>query len=193
MKTLLLYLAAIITVGSAFPYIRDILRGTTKPSVVSWLTWTILTGTATVAEFAAGEFTTAIFTLAAAIATGFIVILALRYGYTKYTKFDVICQIGAIIGLLLWWIFNSPTVAIIAIVSIDLIAALPTIRHSWISPKQETPSAFAIASGAAILALLALSTFNWASLAYPVYLILANAVITGILLIRRNQITRKSE
>jgi len=88
-KDFLLLLSAIITIGAVIPYIRDILRGTTKPNIVSWITWTLLFVVATTAEIAAHEYRTAFFTLSVAVETGLVVILGLKYGYAKYTKFDL--------------------------------------------------------------------------------------------------------
>ncbi len=184
MKTIFLVLATIITVGSVIPYVRDILRGTTKPNIVSWITWTLLTGIATAAEIAAHEYATAIFTSAAVLETGIIVVLGLKYGYVKYTTFDVVCQIGAIVGIILWQLFNSPAIGVVASVTIDFIGALPTIRHSWLKPGEETWSAYALAGLGGALAIAALNNHNWTSLTYAIYIVLVNAVLTFILVSR---------
>ena len=184
MKDLFLIIASILTVGCVIPYIRDILKGTTKPNIVSWLTWTILTSIATVAEFADGEYRTAIFTSAAVIETTLIVILGLKYGYAKWSKFDTVCQIGAFSGFFFWWLFNSPAMAVISVVVIDSIGALPTIRHSWLKPGEETWSAYAIATVGGIFAIASFSQYNWTSLTYAVYIVCINALL--VLILRRN-------
>jgi hypothetical protein len=192
MKTLFLVASVIITLLSSAAYIRDILRGTTKPNIVSWLTWTLITGVATIAEFAAGEWTTGIFTLSAVIETALIVILGLKYGYAKYSRFDVVCQIGALVGFILWWLFNSPTVAIVSSVIIDFIGALPTVRHSWIAPHEETWIAFALASLGGVLALGALGSYALAGLAYPVYIVMINIVFVVIIIARGRKVMNHS-
>lgn len=184
MKTFLLILSVIITVASVIPYIRDILRGTTRPNIVSWITWTLLTLVATIAEFAAGEYITAIFTSAAVVETLLVVILGLKYGYAKYSKFDAICQIGALSGFAFWFLFNSPAAAVIAVVMIDFIGALPTVRHSWLQPNEETWLTFAMAAIGGLLAIFALTSYNWTSLTYAVYIVLINALITFVIIYR---------
>ena len=64
MKTASLVLATVLTLISVLPYLRDIVKRVTKPNIVSWITWTLLTGIATAAEIAAHEYTAAIFTSA---------------------------------------------------------------------------------------------------------------------------------
>lgn len=189
MKTLFLVLATVITVLSVMPYLRDILKGTTKPNLVSWITWTLLTGIATAAEISAHEYVAATFTGAAVVETGLVVLLGLRRGYVKYTTFDAVCQIAAIVGIILWQLFNSPAIGVLAAVTIDFIGALPTFRHSWIKPGEETWQTFFFAGLGAVFGLLALETYNLVSLPYAVYLIAVNAIISAIIIGRRKQIT----
>ena len=182
MKNILLIVASVITVASVIPYLRGILTGTTKPNIASWITWTILTAIATIAEIAAHEYTTAIFTSSAVLETSLVVVLGLKYGYAKYSRFDVICQIGALSGFALWWLFNSPALAVIAAVTIDFIGALPTIRHSWLMPSEETWPTYALAGLGGLFAIFALTAYNWTSLTYAVYIVLINLVLSIILI-----------
>ena len=189
MKTFLLALSVMVTIGSVIPYVRDILKGTTRPNIASWITWTLLTLVATIAEFAAGEYVTAIFTSAAVLETLLIVILGLKYGYAKYSRFDAICQIGALSGFVFWFLFNSPAAAVIAVVAIDFIGALPTVRHSWIKPDEETWLTFAMAGIGGLLAILALTAYNWTSLTYAVYIVLINILITYVIIYRTRTVS----
>jgi hypothetical protein len=181
MKIAFLVLAALITLASVIPYARDILRGTTRPNIVSWITWTLLTGIATAAEVAAGEYVAAIFTGSAVLETATIVFLGLRHGYVKYAKFDVICQIAAIAGIILWQLFNSPVIGVMASVVIDFIGALPTIRHSWIRPNEETWVTYAMASLGGLFAIAALESYNWINMPYAVYIVIVNIVLSVII------------
>jgi hypothetical protein len=184
MKNIYLILAILITIASAIPYIKGILKGKTKPNIVSWITWTLLTGIATVAELAGHEYRTAIFTGTAVIETAIIVVLGLSRGYVKYTRFDYVCQFGAIVGLLLWWLFNSPAAGVIAAVSIDFIGALPTIRHSWNQPGEESWPTFAMGGAGGLLAILALTEHNWTSLTYPIYILIVNIIFVFSIIYR---------
>lgn len=188
MKTLFLVLATVVTVGSVVPYLRDILKGTTRPNIVSWITWTLLTGIATAAEIAAHEYATAIFTGAAAVETGLVVVLGLRHGYVKYTSFDVVCQIAAIVGIILWQVFNSPVIGVVGAVAIDFVGALPTFRHSWLDPSEETWQTYALAGLGGAFAVAALTDYNWISLPYAVYIIAVNVVLSGIIVKRRSSL-----
>ncbi len=193
MRTAFLVLAALITVIAVIPYARDILKGTTKPNIVSWITWTLLTGIATAAEIAAHEYVAAIFTSAAVIETALIVILGLRYGYVKYTLFDSVCQIGAIVGIILWQLFDSSAIGVMASVTIDFIGAFPTIRHSWKQPGEETWSTYALSGIGGVLAILALQAYNWVSLPYAVYIVLINAALASIIITRSKMLIAQEQ
>ena len=184
MQPLFLGLSIAVTLAAVLPYLRDILRGTTRPNLVSWITWTLLTAVASIAAWADGEYTAAVFTGASCLETLTVVVLGLSKGYVKYTRFDIACQLGAVAGLILWLIFNSPAVAVVAAVTIDLIGALPTVRHSWLAPGEETWHTYALSALGGFFALLALTTYNWTSLPYAIYLVVINALLSVLIIVR---------
>ena len=188
MKDILALTGALLVTFSTLPYLVDIARRKTKPNIVSWLTWTILTAIATAAAFAAHEPKTALLTLGGTICTAAVVILGLKYGIAKFSRFDIFCQIGAVLGLIGWLAFDSPALGVIIPLIIDFIGALPTIRHSWLKPLEETWQTFLIGVIASALTLASLTRFNIVSLLYPVYLLIANGVLVLIILYRRRQL-----
>jgi hypothetical protein len=184
MKDIFLILGSVLTFVSVAPYIWGILRGKVKPNIVSWITWTLLTGLATAAEIVDKEYRTAIFTGVGCIAVAIVVTLGLIHGYVKYSRFDYICQFSVLLGLALWWFYDSPEVAIVAAVVIDLIGTLPTLRHSWNQPGEESAATFSISALSALLAVLALTDYNWSSLSFPAYLVGINLTIAFTIIYR---------
>ncbi|MGZ6004812.1 MAG: hypothetical protein ACXWLH_01535 [Candidatus Saccharimonadales bacterium] len=138
MKQTLSIFSFCLALYAAVPYIIDIVKRKTKPNIVTWFTWTLLTGIATAAAFAAGEPRSDIITLAISIQTGSIVLLGLKYGIAKMTWFDGLCQLGVIVALILWLLLNSPLIAIVGALIIDFIGLLPTAKHSYLKPTEET-------------------------------------------------------
>ena len=192
MSMIFLALGAILTIVSVVPYLIDILKGDTKPNLVSWITWTLLTGIATVAELVAGEWITAVFTASAVVETGSVVVLGLvKKVYVKYETFDIVCQIAALVGIVLWLTFNSPLIGVLGALLIDLIGALPTVRHSWQKPDEETWLAYGICTIAAVFGVLALENFNWISLSYPLYIVLINFVMATVIIYRKRVKTQE--
>jgi hypothetical protein len=184
-KTLFLVIAAVLSVAAIVPYIRDVFQGKTKPNLVSWITWSLLTGIATAAEITGHQYVTAVFTGSTAAATFAVVLSGLKHGYVKYTSFDVICQIAAVVGLVLWLLFNSPTIGIVASVLIDFAGALPTFRHMWLKPREETLSTYVIEGVGGFFAIAALSKYTVVSLTYVIYIVVMSLTMAGLITIRR--------
>jgi hypothetical protein len=151
------------------------------------MTWTILLGIGTAAAFAAHQPRSALLTLGDTICTLLVVLLGIKYGIAKLSTFDAVCQFTAIVGLVLWIVFNSPLIAIIFAISIDFIVALPTFRHSWLHPKEETWQTFGIGVIASALALISLQEYRVSGWIFPVYLLLSNAAIALTIIYRRKQ------
>lgn len=183
--TVLVILSSIFTVVSAIPYIIEIVRGTTKPRVVSWLTWSVLTGIAGIASYVDGQYPAAILMFFATIETLLIVILGWKHGDRKIERFDIVCLVGALIGIILWQVFNSPAIAVVAAVSIDLIGGLPTIVHSWQKPHEETWLTFFLAFLGGLCTVLAISEWTVTSVAYPLYIVVINLAFVMVLFVRR--------
>jgi D-alanyl-lipoteichoic acid acyltransferase DltB (MBOAT superfamily) len=187
-KEFLAIFAAALAAVSTFPYLVDIVRRKTKPNIVTWLTWTILTLISGLAALAAGEPRAALLLFGSTICTGAVVVLGLKFGIAKFSLFDTLCWIGAGLGLLFWLIFNSPTIGIVVPVIIDFVGMMPTLRHSYLKPDEETWQTFLIGIIAPILTIMSLNDFNINNLAYPLYLLLANTAIVATVVTRRRQL-----
>jgi hypothetical protein len=185
MQNSLIIASSLISVSASAPYIVEVLRGKTKPRVVSWLTWTMLTAIAGAASLADHQYPAAILSFCSAFSTGLIVVLGLRYGDRKFTSLDIVCQAAALAGLALWLLLDSPVAAVLTMVTIDLVGCVPTIVHSWHKPYEETWIAFAMSSLAAALTLAAVNS-GWqvTAVAYPIYLVLANIILAAVIIVR---------
>ena len=185
MRNAIALACGLISFASIIPYVRDVLKGKTHPNLVSWLTWCMLNLINTTAAISTGATQTALLSGASALATGWITVLSLRRGVTKYTAFDIGCQALAIGGIILWKLTGQPQLAVLIAVSIDLIAAMPTWRHAWIAPFAETWQGFAIAAGTAIVTLFTIANYSIVSLAFPILVTTNCSVIVAIILSRR--------
>lgn len=187
MNTILAFVGAALVVLSGVPYAIDIIRGKSRPNVVSWFTWTLLISVGAFGALAAHETKTAIITFGDVAQVGMILLLGLRFGYAKFSRFDGFCQVAALGGLALWLVFDSPILAIILGIAVDFIAAIPTFRHSWIKPSEETWQTYTISGFGAIIGLGSLTSYSLAALAYPTYLFLLGFSLAGTIIISRKK------
>jgi hypothetical protein len=188
MKTAFIVISSILAIVNILPYLRDVYRGKNKPRVVSWFTWSLLTGIASAASFSDGQYASGILLLLSSLETLSVVILGWRFGVREFDLFDAACQAAAVVGLVLWLIFNSPTIAIIATISIDIAASLPTLRHAWRRPFEETAVTFFLGGLAALFTFMAAKNFKITAVAFPIYLVLMNFLISSVIYSRQHNL-----
>jgi hypothetical protein len=137
-----LALGALLVVLSAYPYLLDVVRRRTRPQLLSWVIWTLLGAIATVAAYVEGQYASATLTAAATLETGAVAAVGWRSGNRVLELLDGVCLAGVVLGLLLWARYDSPFVGLSAAVTIDILAAIPTVRHAWCKPREETRLAY---------------------------------------------------
>lgn len=186
MHNLLAVVSGIVAVLGGLPYIRDILRHKTKPNTVTWFTWSLLNIITAIAALSGHAYQTAIFAFATGGCTTLITLLSLKDGIKKYTIFDIVCQVLAIVGIIAWRLTDRPALAVVLTIVASSLASLPTIRHAWIAPKEETWQFFAIDGLSGLLASLSVQSFSFLAVAFPLYIVLDDALIGLIILSRRN-------
>ncbi len=178
-------LAGILGILSFVPYIRSILAGKTKPNRTTWWIWSLV-GLIIVASYLfSNEPTGYTIILPISYFSGQLVvaILSLWYGVGGWTPFDRFCLVGVGISLLLWWLFGSPLAALLTNIVIDFFGALPTIRKSYLLPETENLTSWLITFGSDVFNVFAIQAATFFVLAYPLYLLFTNGIITALLLI----------
>ncbi|MBI2009394.1 hypothetical protein HYS84_03205 [Candidatus Saccharibacteria bacterium] len=85
-----------------------------------------------------------------------------------------------------WQIFGLPvTVAAAVAVAADAAAAWPTLREAYRQPRTESLAVWTADAVAAALGVAAVAEYNFASVAFPVYLLVAQGLIAATLFARR--------
>jgi uncharacterized membrane protein len=87
----------------------------------------------------------------------------------------------------LWLVFNSPALAVVATIAIDVVGALPTLKHSWQKPHEETAITFLGGCIGALCTILAATNWQITAIAYPVYLTVMNGAFALVIVARRKQ------
>ncbi|MFP5371043.1 MAG: hypothetical protein ACLGI3_09890 [Actinomycetes bacterium] len=182
LRAVLMVVGALLVLVSAVPYVVAIVQGRTRPRLFSWIVWTLLGAIATVAAYAEGEYPSAALTAAATVETGGIVAAGWRFGNRTFERLDTYCLLGVVVGLILWAAFDSPLVGLMAALTIDVIAAVPTVQHAWRKPHEEAAVAYLLCAVAALCFLAAIREYSATGLLYPTYLLLINTTITVIVL-----------
>lgn len=187
-KNILGVIAIILTFVGYAPYFRDLLRGKTKPHIFSWFIWAIVTSIIYALQVSAGAGIGSLVTLAVAIISLLIFILGFKNGNKNIKKIDVVFLVLALLAIPLWLVIKQPVLSIILLSTIDMLGFAPTIRKSWNNPYSETLSLYTITTFRHTLSIIALANYNIVTVLFPATWVIANALFSIMLIVRRRKI-----
>jgi hypothetical protein len=177
--------AGLIAVLDTVPYLRDVVRGTTRPHPGTWLIWSALAVIVCLSQWADGASWSLIMTLTQAVVTTAVFALAVVRGKGGMTRADVMLLAVAAAGVAGWLLSGEPVVATICVVVADLVAAAMMVPKTYRDPRSETLSTFVGASIGGALAAGAVGTADADLLLYPIYYCVANGALAVLIHHRR--------
>lgn len=187
-KSILWIITILIWIYAYYPYIRDILKGKTKPHIFSWIVFVIMDIVAFFIQYwdnagpwAWGILTTGIWAL-------IVLILALKNWEKNITKSDLIALFLALGSVVFYILLNNPVYAQIMIFIILASAMYPTFRKSYHKPSQETLSLYVIAALRSILSIFAVINFSFLTIGLSFFIIIINTLFVSMVLIRRKKL-----
>jgi hypothetical protein len=179
-------LAALVTVTGSAGYALDTLRGRTEPNRVSWSLWAIAPLIAFAAELSEGVGLKALMTFSVGLGPALVVIASFvdERAYAKVTRLDVTCAVLSVAALAMWAVTGKGDVAIAFAILSDLFAAIPTLEKARRAPRSESPKAFVGGVLGAAITLLTIPASQWvfANFAFPLYILLIDATLLGLIL-----------
>lgn len=94
----------------------------------------------------------------------------------KIYKFDLICGVFSLAGLILWAYTQVGNLAILFSIISDGLAGIPTIIKAYKYPETENYHAYLFAGIAAVITLLTINQWDFAHYSFPVYIFLFNLI-----------------
>ena len=173
------FIAVLIQFVGVFFYIREMVRGKTKPNRVTWLIWALapLIGTWLAWKAGAGLSILPVFMAGFNPVLVLIASFVVKNGYWHITKFDVYCGILAFAALIMWVITKSFSLSILFAILSDGLAAFPTLLKSWKYPETESASTYIGGIIANILGLFLIREWSFPIYSLGIYFILINLVL----------------
>jgi hypothetical protein len=178
-------LAGLIGVADTIPYVRDIIRGSTRPHRGTWLIWGVLAIVVCLSQRADGASWSLIMAATQAVVTSLIFLLAIRHGEGGVSTADLVLIGIAGGGVIGWIVADEPIVATICVVAADLIGCALMLPKTYRDPGSETLATFAFASLGGALAAGAVGVVDVSLLIYPIYYVAANGAIALLIVQRR--------
>jgi hypothetical protein len=172
-------LSGVLEVVSFIPYVRDMVRGQTRPNAVSFGIWAALQGVALAAQLKAGPSWSAIMMGGLTLSATTIAILALKgYGYRRFDRIDKICLGIAVLAIAA--LLMSPVFAIGLAIIGDLCAVIPTVRKVYREPHTEHAGAWGLITLGTFFGTLSTEIIDVANLAFPIYVTIVCGSIYGL-------------
>jgi len=191
LKVLIVIIASVLAVVGNVSYLRDALAGRVKPHPYTWFVWSIVSMTTFLGGLAKGAGIGAIPT---GIAEGFTIIiffLSLKYLFTETARHirpvDNYFLVAALLGLIPWALTKDPTISVVIVVGIDVIAFIPSLRKAWAHPETEKPLLYGMNVGRHILTLFSLGSYNIATTIHSIVMIITNTLM--VFFIKRKSTT----
>ncbi|MGA2122912.1 MAG: hypothetical protein ABSG58_00625 [Acidimicrobiales bacterium] len=180
------FLAMALSVFGGYGYIRDTLKGETSPNRVTWSLWGIEGVLTFGVEVQQHVGLAAWMTLMLGLMPIAVVLASFHNSHAVWRigLFDIICGSFSVAGLILWALVREPTVALVIFVCADQLAALPTIRKSWLVPSSETPRAFAMGCLNCAITVLTLKHWTTAGVLFPGCIVVTDFFLTVIIVAR---------
>jgi hypothetical protein len=178
-------LAGAIGVADTVPYVRDTLRGSTRPHRGTWLIWSVLAFVVTLSQYADGATWSLIMASVQAVVTALIFALSVRRGEGGLTRTELVMIAVAAAGIAGWAVADEPLVATACVVAADLIGAAMMVPKTHRDPDSETLVTFAFASAGGALAAGAVGAWDVSLLLYPAYYCVINGAIALLIVERR--------
>jgi len=180
--------ATILIVVAYAPYVKDTLKGKTRPHIYSWLISGLITFTAFGLQLSDHAGWGVVPTFAAATAGLIIFVLSLGGKRAPITKTDTFFFIMALIATGLWLIADQAATSIMIVSLIEILAFAPTYRKSWQRPDQETLSAYLVNTLRFSFATIAVQNYTFVTVLYPLTETLADGLFSLFLIIRRRSL-----
>ena len=180
------FLAAALSLFGGYGYIRDTLRGDTSPNRVTWGLWALEGVLGFVVEIQQHVGLASLMTLMLGFVPVVVILASLKspHGVWRIGRFDVVCGCIAGAGLVFWGVVNQPTIALVAFVAADQVAALPTVRKAFLAPMSESPRLFFLGFVNCAITMLTLRHFSTAGALFPGCVLVTDLTI-GLLIVTR--------
>ena len=181
-------LAGIVALADTLPYVRDTLRGSTRPHRGTWLIWAVLAAVAFLSQRADGASWSLIMAGMQALLTGIVFLLAIRLGMGGLSPAELVLLAFAGAGVVGWLVADEPVVATACVVAADLVGIALMVPKTWRDPHSETLSTFALAALSGALATGSVGALDPSLLLYPVYFCLGNGALALLISARRRRL-----
>lgn len=182
---LLAILGALLELVALLPYVRDVLRGTTRPHRGTFLIWGTLAVVAFASQLADGAAWSLLLVAAQIVQVLVILALSRTRGVGGTSRLEIVLLLVAALGLVGWFAADNPTVATLSVIAADAIGFALMLPKTWRDPWSETFSSYAMTTAGALLTAAAIDDPSFSLLVYPLYIAVACGTVCTVIAVQR--------
>ncbi len=174
-------IAIAIRIFGGLSYFRGVFTGKAKPNPITWFIWSATAMVAFAAQLHEHVGAQAWVTFSLGITPLLVCIVSLLKNRSEphFTPFNLSCGALALIGIVLWQATDNALLAIVFSIFADTAGSIPTVVKAFNHPTSEYAPAYAMSILSMLITLGTITTWDFASYAFPTYIALINIVIFG--------------
>jgi hypothetical protein len=178
-------LSVALAVLAAVIYIAQTLRGDVRPHPLSWFLFGVLSLTGYLVQRDQGARQGSWTLLAMTVICFLFVAVSVARGERTFsrTEWAFVAAAGAVFVLYLFT--RDANVAAAMTTAIDALGYGPTFTRGWSFPRKDSVTSFAINGAKFVPSLMAMDPISFATSSYPATLLVLNAAVAMMLLVRR--------
>ncbi len=183
-------LSLVIGFCTFVPYFVEMAKGTARPHIFTWITWSLVTGIGFFVSLTSGGGAGAfVFGLQSALCA-VVAVYALFRGEKYITRLDRFAFTGALLAIVIYVFTRQVILSVLLATLIDCLGYVPTFRKSFNAPLSEPVLTYTFSGLSFFFSIFALQEFQFTTLFFPLVLVLMNASLVTFLLVRRRALTR---
>ncbi|WP_406273395.1 hypothetical protein OH799_34705 [Nocardia sp. NBC_00881] len=176
-----------ISLYGVIAYLAGILEGGTRPRIASWAAWCTANTVFAIVAYLEGAYLAAGINAASAAMNVAVIGVGIKHRVSLRPgdHIDWACLISSIACVMVTVGASEKALGALFALCANIVATIPTLRHAWSKPHEETWQMFAAnacAGGLGLLGVLMASGFQFASAAGPLITALGNIGLAALTL-----------
>lgn len=164
------------------------MEGTAKPHLFSWIPWTLTTAVGFWASLShGGGYGSWLFALQA-VCCSIVLIYAIFRGEKEITTLDRVAFVGSVLAVVIYIFTKDAIIAILLPATADCLGFAPTFRKSFMKPREEPVSTYALSGSSFALSIAAVSVYTLETVFYAAVLVAANFAFVAFELARQRML-----
>jgi hypothetical protein len=191
---LLVILGIFLNATATLVYVVDTVKGKVQPNKATYFLWSIAPLVAFASQLSQGVGIQSLMTLSVGLfpLTVFIASFLNQKAFWELSKFDYVCGLLSLIGLILWYITKIGNIAIVFSIFADFLATLPTLVKGYKHPETEIGWPWLLAAISGLFTLISIEKWDFAHYGFPLYYLVTMLTLFVVIHFKIKSMLQKS-